>query len=103
MRLTKRQLKRIIRESMDRIVRDDAADPMRAARMRAAITGGSNQNNAIRSVALMMVKEYENKYPNDTPEEHMQTLIDQLNDHGPDMSDIQKSIYEEMINIVSRG
>ena len=105
MKLSKQQLKRIIRETIndDRIVRSDAGDPMRAARMRAAITGGGNENNAIRTVAQMAVREYERKYPNDTPEEMMQSFIEQLDTHGPGMSNTQKAIYDEMINIASRG
>ena len=105
MKITKRQLKRIIRETIDdeRIVRSDAADPMRAARIRAAITGGAKENNAIRTVAMMAVQEYERKYPNDTPEEMMQSFMDQLDTHGASMSSVQKSIYDEMINIASRG
>ena len=105
MRLTNQQLKRIIRETIEdeRIIRSDANDPMRAARIQAAITGGSNENNAIRTVALMAVEEYEMKYPNDTPEEHMQSLVDQLDTHRSSMTPTQIAIYDEMINIVSRG
>ena len=105
MRLTKRQLKRIIREAIsdERIVRSDANDPMRASRIRSAITGGAKENNAIRTVAQMAVEVYERKYPNDTPEEHMQSLMDQLDTHRSSMTSTQIAIYDEMINIVSRG